>query len=71
MIARPVKAFSASATVSTLVDQTAEWGPCLAALAAGAFDYIPCPPDHREVERILSSAISEYLQPKSLDATAS
>lgn len=45
-----------------VLSRFAEWGPCLAALAAGAFDYIPCPPDHREVERILSSAISEQLQ---------
>jgi len=53
-----------------VLSRFAEWGPCLAALAAGAFDYVPCPPDHREVERILSSAIREYLKPKSLDATA-
>jgi len=43
-----------------VLSRFAEWDPYLAALAAGAFDYIPCPPDHREVERILSSALSEY-----------
>ena len=53
-----------------VLSRFAEWDSCLAALAAGAFDYIPCPPDHREVERILSSAISEQLQIKNLSAAA-
>jgi DNA-binding NtrC family response regulator len=53
-----------------VLSRFAEWGPCLAALAAGAFDYIPCPPDPREVDRILSSAIQEHLPPQRLDATA-
>jgi DNA-binding NtrC family response regulator len=43
-----------------VLSRFAEWGPYLAALAAGAFDYIACPPDPREVERILSSAIKEH-----------
>ena len=53
-----------------VLSRFAEWGPCLAALAAGAFDYVPCPPDHREVERILSSALSEYLQTNNSSAAA-
>jgi DNA-binding NtrC family response regulator len=53
-----------------VLSRFAEWGPYLAALAAGAFDYIPCPPDPHEVERILSSAISEHLRFQRLDATA-
>jgi DNA-binding NtrC family response regulator len=52
-----------------VLSRFAEWDPCLAALAAGAFDYIPYPPDHREVERILLSAIRQYLPIKSLTAT--
>jgi len=42
-----------------VLSRFAEWGPCLAALSAGAFDYIPCPPDPCEVERILSCAVEE------------
>ena len=43
-----------------VLSRFAEWGPCLAALRAGAFDYVPCPPDPREVERILSLAVAEH-----------
>ena len=53
-----------------VLSRFAEWDPYLAALAAGAFDYISCPPDPREVERILSSAIREHLGLQTLDATA-
>jgi DNA-binding NtrC family response regulator len=35
----------------------AEWDHYLAALRAGAFDYIACPPDSAETERILRSAM--------------
>lgn len=51
-----------------VLSRFAEWGPFLRALRAGAFDYVPCPPDPREVERILSFAVSERL--RSLAATA-
>jgi len=34
-----------------------EWDHYLAALRAGAFDYIVCPPDFAETERIVWSAI--------------
>jgi len=53
-----------------VLSRFAEWDPYLAALAAGAFDYIPCPPDPREVERILSSAIRQHLGLQRLGATA-
>lgn len=42
-----------------VLSRLAEWGPYLAALRAGAFDYIACPPDSSEVERILWSAVNE------------
>jgi DNA-binding NtrC family response regulator len=37
----------------------ADWGPYVAALDAGAFDYIACPPDAREMDRIMTSALNE------------
>jgi DNA-binding NtrC family response regulator len=37
----------------------ADWGPYLEALHAGAFDYIACPPDAREMERVMTSALNE------------
>ena len=38
----------------------ADWGPYVAALDAGAFDYIACPPDAREMDRIMKSALNEH-----------
>jgi DNA-binding NtrC family response regulator len=35
----------------------ADWEPCIKALDAGAFDYIACPPDPLEAERILRLAL--------------
>jgi DNA-binding NtrC family response regulator len=35
----------------------AEWTSCLEAFSAGAFDYIACPPDPRETERIVRLAL--------------
>lgn len=45
-----------------VLSRLAEWDPYLAALRAGAFDYITCPPEAREVERILSFALNERSQ---------
>lgn len=45
----PVVAFS----------RRAEWDAYLEALYQGAFDYIACPPDSAETERILTLALSE------------
>ena len=40
-----------------VLSRFAEWDHYLDALRAGAFDYIACPPDSAETERILWSAI--------------
>ncbi len=50
---------AAKPTPVVVLSRLAEWGPYLAALRAGAFDYIACPPDPSEVERILWSAIND------------
>jgi two-component system response regulator MtrA len=39
------------------VSHLAEWTCCLEAFSAGAFDYIACPPNPRETERILRLAL--------------
>jgi DNA-binding NtrC family response regulator len=39
------------------VSHLAEWDSCVEAFSAGAFDYIACPPDPREAERVLRLAI--------------
>jgi DNA-binding NtrC family response regulator len=36
----------------------AEWGSCVDAFSAGAFDYIACPPDPNETERVLRLALN-------------
>ena len=40
-----------------VLSRFAEWDRYLVALRAGAFDYIACPPDSAETERIVWSAI--------------
>jgi DNA-binding NtrC family response regulator len=35
----------------------AEWDACVDAFSAGAFDYIACPPNPNETERVLRSAL--------------
>jgi DNA-binding NtrC family response regulator len=37
----------------------ADWGPYVAALDAGAFDYVACPPDTSEMDRIVTSALDQ------------
>ncbi len=44
-------------TPVVVLSRFAEWDHYLAALRAGAFDYIACPPDFAETERIVRSAI--------------
>ena len=39
-----------------------EWDSCVEAISAGAFDYIACPPDSKETERVLRLAL-EHLEP--------
>lgn len=43
-----------------ILSRFAEWEPYMAALRAGAFDYIACPPDTDEVQRILKCALEEH-----------
>ena len=45
------------------VSHLAEWGSCVEAFSAGAFDYIACPPDPREAERVLRLAIDHGHEP--------
>ncbi len=48
---------AARPTPVVVLSRFAEWDHYLAALRAGAFDYIACPPDSAETERILRSAM--------------
>jgi DNA-binding NtrC family response regulator len=57
-VIREVKKSSAEAPVIVL-SRSADWDTYLSALGAGAFDYIACPPDSAETERILWSALSQ------------
>ena len=54
---------AARPTPVIVLSRSAEWDSYLAALQAGAFDYIACPPFGVEVDRILSSALNEHSQP--------
>ena len=47
----------ANPTPVVVLSRFAEWDYYFAALRAGAFDYIACPPDPAETERIVRSAI--------------
>jgi DNA-binding NtrC family response regulator len=49
-------------TPVVVLSRFAEWDYCLAALRGGAFDYIACPPDSAETERILWAAICSVRQ---------
>lgn len=42
-----------------VLSRLAEWEPFLVALGAGAFDYLVCPPNNAENERILWCALKE------------
>lgn len=48
---------AANPTPVVVLSRFAEWDHYLDALRAGAFDYIACPPDLAETERIVCSAI--------------
>ena len=41
------------------LSRRAEWDWCVEAMSAGAFDYIACPPDPREIERVLRLALEQ------------
>lgn len=49
----------AGTTPVVVFSRRAEWGAYLDALNQGAFDYIACPPDSSETERILELALHE------------
>jgi two-component system response regulator PilR (NtrC family) len=49
---------AAKATPVVVLSRFAEWDHYLAVLRAGAFDYIACPPDSAETERIMWSAMA-------------
>jgi DNA-binding NtrC family response regulator len=71
----------ADAVPVIVLSRFAEWAYYLAALRDGAFDYIACPPNAKETERILQSAIIKSrelqreakanLEPESVMAAAS
>ncbi len=49
-------------TPVVVLSRFAEWDNFLAALHNGAFDYIVCPPDPTETERIVRSAIGDGIR---------
>jgi DNA-binding NtrC family response regulator len=49
---------AAKPTPVIVLSRFAEWESYLAALQAGAFDYMACPPYEAEVDRILSTALN-------------
>ena len=49
-------------TPVVVLSRFAEWDHYLAALRDGAFDYIACPPDPAETERIVRSAIDNGIR---------
>ena len=49
---------AANPTPVVVLSRFAEWDRYLAALRDGAFDYIACPPDSAETERIVWSAMA-------------
>jgi len=53
-----------------IFSRLADWGPYVAALDAGAFDYVACPPDTREMDRIVVSALNETLRLSARAASA-
>jgi DNA-binding NtrC family response regulator len=53
-----------------VLSHLADWDAYLRALAAGAFDYIACPPDPSETERILRLALDHKPAPRRASRTA-
>lgn len=51
---------AAGSTPVIVLSRFAAWEPYLIAINAGAFDYIACPPDPVEIERILWFALHEF-----------
>lgn len=53
-----------------VLSHLAEWDAYMRALSAGAFDYIACPPDPIETERILRLALAQNPPPHRASRTA-
>jgi two-component system response regulator HydG len=53
-----------------VLSRLADWGAYIRALSAGAFDYIACPPEPLEAERILRLALAQSPPPCSASRTA-
>lgn len=62
---------SATGGVPVIVlSRLAEWDAYMMALGAGAFDYIACPPERVETERILRLALSQNPRSRCASSTA-
>ena len=53
-----------------VLSHLADWDAYMRALGAGAFDYIACPPDPVETERILRLALAQNPPPRRASRTA-
>jgi len=53
-----------------VLSHLADWDAYMKALSAAAFDYIACPPEPIETERILRLALSQNLRARSASHTA-
>jgi DNA-binding NtrC family response regulator len=53
-----------------VLSHLADWDAYMKALGAGAFDYIACPPDPAEVERIVRHALAQNPPPRRASHTA-
>ncbi len=53
-----------------VLSHLADWDAYMRALSAGAFDYIACPPDPVETERILRLALAQNPPPRHASRTA-
>ena len=53
-----------------VLSRLADWDAYVRALRAGAFDYIACPPEPVEAERILRLALAQNPPPRSASRTA-
>ena len=53
-----------------VLSHLADWDAYMRALAAGAFDYIACPPEPMEAERILRLALAQNSPPRSASRSA-
>ena len=53
-----------------VLSHLADWDAYMRALTAGAFDYVACPPDPAETERILRAALAQNPPPWRASHTA-